>query len=93
VCISVHLPEMEMHTRGADCEDHELETVRGCKFGIISRNTQQDVGVHTHATWIGRSTEAENINDSIIKGIWNIHAPGGAAMRRYSLPRTLQERQ
>jgi hypothetical protein len=35
--MSVHLPEMEVHACGEDCEDHELETVRGCKLvGIRS---------------------------------------------------------
>jgi hypothetical protein len=28
-----HLPEIAVHARGEDCEGHELETVRGIKFG------------------------------------------------------------
>jgi hypothetical protein len=60
-------------------------------LGIVSRNMQQDVDVHTNATWRHRRTESRNINGSIIKGIWEIHIPGGAAMWRCSSPRTLQE--
>jgi hypothetical protein len=41
---------------------------------------QQDVEVHTHVTWCGRSTEAWNINRSIVRGSGEIHIPGGAAM-------------
>jgi hypothetical protein len=33
IYILVYLPEMEVHARGEDCEDHELETVHGYKFG------------------------------------------------------------
>jgi hypothetical protein len=35
VCMFVHLPEIEMevHARGEDHNDHDLETVHGCKFG------------------------------------------------------------
>jgi hypothetical protein len=53
MCILVHLPEMEVHARSEDCEDHELETVHGF---IVSMNTQQDVGVRTHTTRHGRNT-------------------------------------
>jgi len=52
----------------------------GVRFSIVSGNTQQDVEVHTHTTWCGRRTWVRNINGSIIKGIWEIHAPGGVAM-------------
>jgi hypothetical protein len=72
-----HLPEMEVHASGKDGEDHKLETVSS---SIVSRNRQQDVEVHTHATWSGRSTKVWNINDFNIQGIREIHTPGGAAM-------------
>jgi len=39
VCMFVHLPEIEMevHARGEDHKDHDLETVHGCKFGYTTR--------------------------------------------------------
>jgi len=52
----------------------------GVSLGIVSRNTQQDVEVHTHKTDLGSRTGAQNINGSIIKSIYEIHAPEGAAM-------------
>jgi hypothetical protein len=52
----------------------------GLSLGIVSWNTQQDVQVHTHTTWCGRSTGPRNINNMIIKGIWEIHTLGGASM-------------
>jgi hypothetical protein len=44
-------------------------------LGIVNKNTQQDVGMHTHKTGRRRRTGARNINGSIIKGIDEIHAP------------------
>jgi len=52
----------------------------GVSLGIVGKNTQQGVEVHTHKTGFGRRTRARNINGSIIKGIYEIHAPEGAAM-------------
>jgi hypothetical protein len=72
-----HLPEMKVHASGEDGEDHKLETVSS---SIVSRNRRQDVEVHTHATWSGRSTRVRNISDFKIQGIREIHAPGGVAM-------------
>jgi hypothetical protein len=47
--------------------------------GIVSRNAQQDVEVHTHKTDFGRRPGAQNINGSIIKSIYEINTPEGAA--------------
>jgi hypothetical protein len=52
----------------------------GVSLGIVGKNTQQYVEVHTHKTGFGRRTGARNINGSIIKSIYEIHAPEGAAM-------------
>jgi len=61
-----------VHAGGEDCDDHDLKTA---SLGIVSKNTQQDVGMHTHKTGRRRRTGAQNINGSIIKGIDEIHAP------------------
>jgi hypothetical protein len=52
----------------------------GVSLGIVSRNTQQDVEVHTHTTGCGRRTRVQNINMSIIKSVYEIHEPEEAAM-------------
>jgi hypothetical protein len=39
----------------------------GVNLGIVSRNTQQDVEVHTHPTGCGRRTGVRNIIGSVIK--------------------------
>jgi hypothetical protein len=49
-------------------------------LSIVSRNTQQDVEVHTHKTDFGRRPGAQNVKTSIIKSIYEIHTPEGAAM-------------
>jgi hypothetical protein len=33
--MSVHLPEMEVHARGKDCEDHELEIIQQGVVGVL----------------------------------------------------------
>jgi hypothetical protein len=39
----------------------------GVSLGIVGKNTQQGVEVHTRKTGFGRRTGARNINGSIIK--------------------------
>jgi hypothetical protein len=52
----------------------------GVSLGIVSRNTQQHVEVHTHTTGCGRRTGVRDINSSIIESIYEIHEPEEAAM-------------
>jgi hypothetical protein len=42
----------------------------GVSLGIVSKNMQQDVEVHTHTTRCGRRTGGRNINSSIIESIY-----------------------
>jgi hypothetical protein len=70
VCISAYLPEMEVHARGENRKEHDLETIHmGVSLVIVGKNTQQGVEVHTHKTGFGRRIGARNrdINGSIIK--------------------------
>jgi len=35
VCLSVHPPEIEVHARGEDCKDYELETIQNGLVGVM----------------------------------------------------------
>jgi hypothetical protein len=35
VCISVHVPEMEVHARGEDRKDHDLEIIKQVLVGVL----------------------------------------------------------
>jgi len=41
--MSVHLPEMEVHARGKDCEDHELEIIQQGVVGVLEEQQCEDI--------------------------------------------------
>lgn len=91
--MSVHPPEMEVQTCGENCKDCELETVGGRTFRVLlvrirSRTWRCILMQHVAVGVLRRETSAARSG----KEFWEIHTPGGTAMPRCSLPRSLQDR-